>query len=94
MSPLPHSHCCPHCSSVLQAFVLPENSEYDSEVHLACFNNDCPYYREGWTWMREKYAVNASYRYRMDPANNVASPIAVWSEAALVERIVDLKSET
>lgn len=58
-------------------------------MHLVCFNNECSYYREGWEWMREKYRVNVSYRFRVDPATGTASPLAVWSEDALVDRIVD-----
>lgn len=39
--------------------------------------------------MRATYNVNTSYRYRVDPLTGVASPLAVWSETALVDRIVD-----
>jgi hypothetical protein len=35
-----------------------------------------------------QYNVKVSYRYRLDPASGCASPIAVWSESALVDRIV------
>jgi hypothetical protein len=56
---------------------------------LACFNNDCSYYREGWAWMRENYSVNCSYRYRVDPLTGQMSPLPVWSETALTDRIID-----
>ena len=38
--------------------------------------------------MMSQYKVKVSYRYRLDPASGCASPIAVWSETALVDRIV------
>ena len=81
-------HACPHCGAVLQFFELPEAGGWDQRCHLACFNNDCPYYRRGWDWMMSQYNVKVSYRYRLDPASGCASPIAVWSETALVDRIV------
>ena len=81
-------HTCPHCGAVLQEFELPEACGWDQRYHLACFNNDCPYYRNGWDWMMSQYNVKVSYRYRLDPASGCASPIAVWSEAALVDRIL------
>jgi len=80
---------CPHCGTQLSAFVLPEDAAYASAVHLACFNNECSYYRDGWAWMNEKYAAHASYRYRVDPLTGTASPLPVWSETALVDKIVD-----
>jgi hypothetical protein len=79
---------CPHCGAVLQAFELPEAGGWGQRFHLACFNNDCPYYRRGWDWMMSQYSVKVSYRYRLDPASGCASPIAVWSETALVDRIL------
>jgi hypothetical protein len=88
MSPSDESNTCPHCGEPLLAFELPEGGGWDTPHHLACFNDDCPYYREGWTWMMEKYEAKASYRYRLDPATGKASPIAVWSETALRDRII------
>jgi hypothetical protein len=79
---------CPHCGAMLQEFELPEAGGWDRQRHLACFNNDCPYYRRGWDWMLSQYNAKASYRYRLDPGGGRASPIAVWSETALVDRIV------
>jgi hypothetical protein len=81
-------HTCPHCGAALQFFELPEAGGWDQRCHLACFNNDCPYYRRGWDWMMSQYNVKVSYRFRLDPVSGCASPIAVWSETALVDRIV------
>jgi hypothetical protein len=79
---------CPHCGAELQAFELPEAGGWDQKYHLACFNNDCPYYRGGWSWMLDHYNAKVSYRYRLDPQSGKDSPIAVWSETALVDRIL------
>jgi hypothetical protein len=81
--------CCPHCSGLLRPFELPEEGGWDSAFHLACFNDDCPYYRQGWKWMEEQFGVKCSYRYRLDPVSGEASPIAVWSPEALKSRIMD-----
>ncbi len=63
----------------MQAFELPDNSGWDSEFQLACFNDECPYYVRGWEHMEKNYAVKASYRYRVDPFTGETSPLAVWS---------------
>jgi hypothetical protein len=80
---------CPHCEKPLLPFSLPEEGGWESPFHLACFNDDCPYYRRGWEWMESQYGVRTSYRYRLDPATGSASPIAVWSPTALRDRILD-----
>ncbi len=82
-------YTCPHCETKLQAFELPEAGGWDQKYHLACFNNDCAYYRRGWDWMLAHYNAKVSYRYRLDPDSGKDSPIAVWSETALLDRIVN-----
>ena len=88
MSSQSGSRTCPHCGERLLPFTLPEDGGWDTSYHLACFNDDCPYYRDGWTWMMEQYEVTASYRYRVDPLSGKASPVAVWSQTALRDRIL------
>ncbi len=81
---------CPHCESTLLPFRLPEGGGWEDPHHWACFNDDCPYYRSGWDWMRERYEIGASYRYRVtDAATGHATPIAVWSPTALRDHIID-----
>ena len=80
---------CPHCNERLQAFTLPDNTGWETPYQWACFNNDCPYYKSGWDWMWENYEVRASYRYRIvDENSGKGSPLAVWSETALLDRII------
>jgi hypothetical protein len=80
---------CPHCGQPLKQFEMPENSAWRDLYQWACFNNDCPYYRSGWDWMWENYQVKASYRYRVtEEKTGSTSPLAVWSETALIDRII------
>ena len=85
----PESYECPHCNASMRRISLPDNTGWDGPFHFVCFNDECAYYKEGWDWMFEKYEVKASYRYRINPETGQASPIAVWSETALVNLIVE-----
>jgi hypothetical protein len=89
LTPSAQQSVCPHCNETLQAFQLPDNTGWQTEFHLACFNDECPYFQRGWKHMDEHYAVKASYRYRVDPQTGKASPLAVWSTDALKDRILD-----
>jgi hypothetical protein len=80
---------CPHCNQPLSAFELPDNTGWQGEFQLACFNDDCPYYVRGWDHMQDNYAVRASYRYRIDPNTGASSPLPVWSPTALKDRIIE-----
>ena len=84
---------CPHCEKPLQAFELPDASNYQGDFHLACFNDDCPYYVRGWQHMETNYAVKSSYRYRVDPTTGASSPLAVWSPDAIKDRIIEASVE-
>ncbi len=89
MTPSPAAPLCPHCGHPLQPFRLPENSGWDEQIHLACFSDDCGYFRRGWAWMFDHYGVKASYRYRIDPASGHDSPLPVWSKDAIKDCIID-----
>ncbi len=84
---------CPHCGAALRSFALPDNTGWEEPVHWACFNDACGYFRRGWVWMFERYGVKASYRYRVDPATDKESPLAVWSPTALRDRILGEAAE-
>ena len=85
---------CPHCDQPLEAFELPDNTGWEGDFQLACFNDSCPYYVRGWNHMQEKYSVRASYRYRVDPTTGAATPLAVWAPDALKDRILDAEIST
>jgi hypothetical protein len=91
---MPRQPTCPHCNGLLQPFTLPEQGGWDTQFHVACFNDECPYYSRGWDWMQERYGVRSSYRYRIDPKSGQASPLAVWSPQALRDRIIDAEVST
>ncbi len=80
---------CPHCKQPLKAFELPDNTGWEGEFQLACFNDECPYYVRGWEHLESNYSVKASYRYRVDPTSGDSSPLAVWSPDALKDRIIE-----
>lgn len=80
---------CPHCSEPLKKFTLPDNTGWQETYHLACFNDDCPYFRRGWVWMFDKFGVKSSYRHRVDPRTGATSPLPVWSRDALKDRIIE-----
>ena len=80
---------CPHCDSRLKKWLVPQDSSWSEEFFLVCFNNDCPYYKRGWKWMKEQYSQTASYRYTFNPATGTSSQIPVWSDEATREMIVE-----
>ena len=60
----------------------------DHPFDYVCFNDDCPYYVRGWTWMEQQYGVKASYRYRVDAVNGFETPVPVWSSDALRDSLL------
>ncbi len=80
---------CPHCGSRLSKWLVPVEATWSEEFFLACFNNDCSYYKEGWDWMMERYGQVASYRYVFNPTTSASSQIPVWSDDATREMIVE-----
>ena len=83
------SRTCPHCGSRLAKWLVPEDTNRSEEFLFVCFSDDCPYYREGWSWMKEQFSQQASYRYMVSPVTGAASMVPVWSPDALRELIVD-----
>jgi len=79
---------CPHCGQRLSRWAPPEDSSWTEDYHLVCFNDECPYYVRGWTWMMERFSAHASYRHRLNPRTGESGPLAVWSETAMRDRIV------
>ncbi len=80
---------CPHCGGRLVAMALPDQGGWDHEYDLVCFDDACPYFRSGWTWMLDHFGVHSSYRFRRNPVNGHESPLAVWSATALRSRILE-----
>jgi hypothetical protein len=80
---------CPHCGARLKKWLVPEGSSWSEEFFYVCFNNECPYYREGWNWMKQQYSQVASYRYAFNPFTGASLMIPVWSDSATREMIVE-----
>jgi hypothetical protein len=68
---------------------VPEDATWVEEFFFVCFDDDCPYYQNGWTWMEERYGQKASFRYAVNPSKESCLPIPVWSDSATREMIVD-----
>ena len=80
---------CPHCESRLVKWLVPEEASWDEDHFFVCFNDDCPYYRQGWEWMQEHYNQHVSYRQAINPTTGAQFPLPVWSASATREMIVD-----
>ena len=81
-------HSCPHCGAALARLGLNE-AVCDHAFDYACFNDDCPYYVRGWTWMEQQYGVKASYRYRIDALRGFESPVPVWTPTMLRSALLE-----
>ena len=49
------AHTCPHCGSRLRKWRVPDGATWSEPFFFVCFDDTCPYYREGWTWMKSKF---------------------------------------
>jgi hypothetical protein len=67
----------------------PAETSWGPAVQYVCFNDDCPYYKNGWEWMRSHFEQNVSYRHRYNPNTGEEGPIPVWSDQALRNCIVE-----
>lgn len=79
---------CPHCGHPMKKWKVPLNSTWRQDFFYVCFNDDCPYFIEGWEETWEKQQTRASYRCRMDPDTGTCAPLPVWSYDALKEDII------
>jgi hypothetical protein len=80
---------CPHCQSRLLKWLVPPGSSWEEEFFYVCFNDDCSYYIEGWTWMKEQYNQTASYRFMINPTSGASSMLPVWSDKAIRQCIAE-----
>ena len=80
---------CRHCGTRLSKWEIPDGASWDEGFFFVCFNDDCSYYQNGWTWMRQEYAREASYRYMVNPATGASAPLPVWSDTATRQNIVE-----
>jgi len=79
---------CPHCGQRMLRWKNPPWSSWGGEFQFVCFNDGCPYFVRGWTWMRTQFNIGASYRHRLDPVTGERGPLPVWSAEDLRCNIV------
>lgn len=79
---------CKHCGRKMSKWAVPDQSTWNVDFNYACFNDECPYFVKGWSWMQEKYQAKASYRYCVDPVSGHSRPLPVWSADALKTDII------
>ena len=84
---------CPHCGKKMKKWVPSFESSWGPHFHWVCFNDDCPYFVNGWKWMEEKFNRKVSYRHRYDPETGESGPLPVWSEMALRGGILEEEDE-
>jgi hypothetical protein len=69
-------------------WATPQQGTWSAAFLWVCFNDACPYFIRGWSWMRERFNVRASYRFRADPVSGETGPLPVWSKDALKSSIL------
>ncbi len=80
---------CPHCGQSLKKWLCPPETDWDVEYMFVCFNDECPYFIQGWEWMKNKFNQHVSYRYMFNPFNKTSGPLPVWSKDAMRNFITD-----
>ncbi len=80
---------CPHCGQEMKKWGNPEQNTWSGEYQYVCFNDECSYFVQGWSWMMEKYNASVSYRHRFDPETGASGPLPVYSRDALKGNIIE-----
>lgn len=91
---------CPHCHQEMNIWECPPMTFSDglgwgSPYLYVCFNDDCPFYLDGWKHIYETYATMASYRCICDPMSKNMDCMPVYSRDGGKGYIIDeeLKAE-
>ena len=79
---------CPHCGGEMKRMEMPPEAGYEVEFFYVCFNDECPYFVQGWNWMQNNYRATASYRHFINPVTGGSGPLPVWSQEAMKNRIM------
>lgn len=85
----PKTPTCPHCGRSMKKWRVPLASTWADDFFYVCFNDNCPYYVQGWEWIWKEQAARASYRCRLDSDTGQFVPLPVWSADALKDDIID-----
>lgn len=79
---------CPHCGASLDSWKPYDAATWGDTIQKVCFNDECPYFKEGWDWMKSQFNQNTSYRFRFNPESGEKGPLPVWSADALKNQVV------
>lgn len=85
---------CSHCGKRMSKSAPPDSpfggcSTWSGDFIYICFNDECPYFIEGWDWMWNNYHHKTSYRHMMDPTTGQTKPIPVKTKNTLRECILE-----
>lgn len=80
---------CAHCGSVMKKVVLPPYTHPASPYTYVCFNDECSFYRDNFEHTNDRFISITSNRYEFDPFTGMCGPMAVWSQNALRNYIVE-----
>ena len=80
---------CQDCQGEMTPWQAPEESSWGGAVQLVCFNDDCPYFKNGWQWMKDQFNMTASYRNRYNPKSKKFRPLPVWSHSAHRDAVIE-----
>jgi len=80
---------CPYCNQEMKKWKIPQTTTWNDTFFYVCFNDNCPYFMEGWDYMWETQKARASYRCRLDSDSDKYAPLPVWSREALRNNIME-----
>ena len=63
---------CPYCGQEMKKWKVPLNSTWPHDFFYVCFNNNCPYFVQGWKHIQDHQQIKTSYRCRLDPDSDYA----------------------
>jgi hypothetical protein len=90
----PTKYTCPYCLKPMSRWANPQMSCWSSKYQYVCFNDECPYFVQGWDWMETHFHIRVSYRHRFDPMTGDSGPLPVWSKGALRNYVVTERDST
>jgi hypothetical protein len=81
---------CPYCDQSLSKWEVPQTpfTEWPSDYHYICFNDDCTFFVAGWETMTAQGGLG-SYRFMYEPTLGNCYPVPVLSSDNLRESIIE-----
>ena len=81
---------CPYCDTPLKKWEVPQSLfiQWPNEYFYICFNDDCPYFLQGWEAMSAQ-GRHCSYRLMYDDMTNSCQPAPVVNRETLRDGIIE-----